>query len=228
VDGDGSPTTNAIFRVDAHDAAGNTGSDVSDQVFTIMELPTATLVALFIANPVDEGVKIEWQITNSQMIPDAGVQRAESQTGPWMVIDAPMSEENGRAVVLDRNVEMGKQYYYRLEGTTRDGQRVTMGTVSATAGIPIKEFAIEGVAPNPATGPARIGFAIPRRAPIRLSVFDAQGREVAVLANESFAPGRYTMTWNGDGPGGRLPSGMYFVRFRTPDLTTTRRLVLQH
>jgi hypothetical protein len=134
----GPQTTQAIFRVDAHDAKDNTGTDSSDQVFSIIEQTTATEV------------------------------------------------------------------------------------------VPIYAFAIEQAAPNPMTTHSRIGFAIPRRAPIRLSVFDAQGREVAVLATGPFEPGRYTASWNGHGEAGRLASGVYFLRFHTPDLTQTRRIVLQH
>lgn len=93
--------------------------------------------------------------------------------------------------------------------------------------MPIQAFAIERVGPNPTSKSAVIGFAIPRQAPIRLSVFDAQGREVAVPASGSYAPGRYSVTWSGEGRSGRLAAGMYFIRFQTPDLLRTRRLVLK-
>ncbi|HKQ58855.1 MAG TPA: T9SS type A sorting domain-containing protein, partial [Candidatus Eisenbacteria bacterium] len=223
----GPPTTQAIFRVVAYDAAGNNGEDKSDEVFTIEDFPTATVVATFRAAPLDEGVRVEWQINDTGLIQASEVERSLGATGTFETLVTPVTEENGVTVLIDRGVQPGQTYVYRLVGTTRDGQRVMMGTVEATAGIPIREFAIEHVGPNPTPGRLQIGFAIPRLAQIQLSMFDAQGREVAVLADGPFDTGRYSVTWSGEGSAGRLPSGLYFLRFRTPDRTVTRRIVLQ-
>src|SRR6185503_1242044 len=100
----GPPTTTAIFRVDAHDAAGNTGTDMSDQNWTIMEFPTATVVSMFQANPVSEGVRVEWRIHDTQFVSEAHVQRSEARDGPFASIASPVTIENGASVVLDRDV----------------------------------------------------------------------------------------------------------------------------
>ena len=71
------------------------------------------------------------------------------------------------------------------------------------------EFALDPVGSNPGRGPFTLRFALPRDARMRLSVFEIQGREVAVLADGVQPAGRHEVRWTpraGQGP------GVYFVR----------------
>jgi hypothetical protein len=61
---------------------------------------------------------------------------------------------------------------------------------------------------------------------VRVSLFDLQGREVAVLAKGPHGPGVYHASWNGEVDGSRAHAGVYFVRLRSEGLTSTRRIVL--
>jgi hypothetical protein len=87
-------------------------------------------------------------------------------------------------------------------------------------------FALEPARPNPARGPARFQFSLPRAAPVRLSVLDLQGREIAVLAEGIRAAGRHTVEWSGRSGRGAVPTGLYLVRLVTPGGTFLRRLVI--
>jgi hypothetical protein len=91
---------------------------------------------------------------------------------------------------------------------------------------PPREFAIEGIAPNPALGGLVVRFTLPRSAPIRLSVFDLQGREVAVLAAAEFAAGRHRLEWNAMTRAGRAPAGVYFVCLGIPGTNLIQRITL--
>ena len=62
---------------------------------------------------------------------------------------------------------------------------------------PVTSFALGQVHPNPTPGAAEVDFQLPREAPVRLSVIDVRGREVAPLVNRTMTAGRYRATWNG-------------------------------
>ena len=111
---------------------------------------------------------------------------------------------------------------------TVDGEKnITATFTTATTGVddtPVTAFALGSIAPNPIASRARFRISIPEAAPIRLSLLDLQGREVAVLADGVYAPGRHTIEWARSS--GRIASGMYFARYRTPVGSFTRRVVL--
>lgn len=86
----------------------------------------------------------------------------------------------------------------------------------------ILELALGAVSPNPAFGDARVDFALPRPGPVRLAVFDVQGRETAVLVDGTLEAGRHTAMLEA----GTLRAGMYFVRLRAAGVNLTRRLVV--
>ena len=77
-------------------------------------------------------------------------------------------------------------------------------------GVPT-EYALGGIVPNPSRGTARLHFALPAAAHVRLRVFDTQGREVAVLADRAYPAGRHDVAWDTRGRTAP-PSGIYFVR----------------
>ncbi len=100
--------------------------------------------------------------------------------------------------------------------------------VRETAGVgerPVVSFELAPVQPNPMRGSARIGFALPSASHVRLSVIDVQGREVAVLAEGDYEAGRHQVRWDGT-YGGRLGSGLYFVRLNVAGRSLVRRIVV--
>ena len=65
------------------------------------------------------------------------------------------------------------------------------------------------VVPNPSAGRARVAFYLAESGPVRLSVLDARGREVAVLTDGSRLAGRHEV------PLGALAPGVYLLRLST-------------
>jgi hypothetical protein len=71
---------------------------------------------------------------------------------------------------------------------------------------------------NPFRGTAHVAFALPAAMTAKLTLYDATGRQVRVLAarGETYAPGAYEVTWNGRDEAGRtVPGGVYFCRLET-------------
>ncbi len=220
-------TTTAIFKVVAYDAAGNACEDVSDGVFTIEEA-VSVLLSQFEANPAEVGVELRWALSDATVFEQTAIERSEAIGDPWTVVDAPSRYEGGEFVLLDQTAATGRTYWYRLTGTTPGGQEFAFEPVSATAGLPILEYSLPNVAPNPLRWPALVSFAVPRPTHVRVTVYDVKGRLVATLADRNYETGRYQVTWDGEGQGTRLVSGVYFVRLETPEKVLTRRVVNLH
>ncbi len=72
--------------------------------------------------------------------------------------------------------------------------------------------------PNPFQSSTTIPFVVSEQGPARrvtLSVYDLQGRHVAVLVDGILPPGSYTATWDGMGRGGvPVGSGLYVYRLQ--------------
>jgi hypothetical protein len=119
---------------------------------------------------------------------------------------------------------------YEWYATLSDGTTTTRGpfwrfTTTGTVGVEDGghgTFDLAPIRPNPMRGGGQITFTVPSRSPLRLSVFDVQGREVARLADGRHEPGRYSVEWDG----ASLQSGIYFVRLDAPGVHLARRLVL--
>lgn len=110
---------------------------------------------------------------------------------------------------------------YRLRQIDLDGTATLSQEVALTVGRP-QAFALEGSFPNPFRAATTIRYALPEAMTVRLSVYDALGREVAVLADEHQAAGRKEVRFEAD----RLPSGVYFYRLEAGGFVQARRMVL--
>jgi serine protease AprX len=80
---------------------------------------------------------------------------------------------------------------------------------------------LEGPAPNPVVGRARIAFSTPGGA-ARLAVYDVLGREVAVLVDGEVPAGRQTASFDAAG----LAAGAYVYRLTAGDVSRTGRLTV--
>ena len=89
-----------------------------------------------------------------------------------------------------------------------------------------RRLAFAPVYPNPATGIAYVHWSLPRPSKVNLTVYDVQGRVVAVLADGFYAGGQHGIAWDpGHGNGG-LRTGIYLVRLRAADVSLVRRVVV--
>jgi hypothetical protein len=65
--------------------------------------------------------------------------------------------------------------------------------------------------PNPFNPSTTISFSIPNKAFVKLTIYDVQGKEIAVLADSEYLTGSYDLIFNGNG----LASGVYFYKLET-------------
>ena len=88
------------------------------------------------------------------------------------------------------------------------------------------EFALRQNQPNPFGQETLFAFEVPRRAKVRLEVFDLAGRRVATLASAVYDPGRHSVAWDRRGPSGRVPAGVYTYRLTAEGRQFKRQMVV--
>jgi len=102
---------------------------------------------------------------------------------------------------------------------------VAVGVEESRVVIPTR-YSLAGASPNPFRSQTCIGFALPHGSSVRLTVFDATGSLVRVLADRPEAPGFRRVTWDGRDWADRLvPSGLYFYRFEAGEFTAVGRVL---
>jgi hypothetical protein len=95
--------------------------------------------------------------------------------------------------------------------------------VSAVESVSLpEEYVLEQNYPNPFNPSTIVGFRVPVSGHILLKVYDATGREVAVLVDGERAVGRYTVTWDAS----NMASGSYFCRLTMEGFTQSRKMLL--
>ncbi|MCB0724330.1 MAG: T9SS type A sorting domain-containing protein [Ignavibacteriae bacterium] len=84
------------------------------------------------------------------------------------------------------------------------------------------EYSLEQNYPNPFNPTTNLKFKIKSENIVKLSVFDAAGKEVAVLVNGKLNAGEYEYTLDGS----KLSSGVYFYTLQTEGFVETKKMML--
>jgi hypothetical protein len=223
--GGGTPAASAWVDFDGS-TSGSEKTAMGDVEVPCADVPTSSMLLLFTAAPAGEALALRWEFGQPQQVETVALERAEDASGPWETITAERSAEGNLTVALDRNVQPGHGYYYRLQVNTTTGERLTFGPVVGTPAGLATGYSISRLSQNPSRGPVQFEFSVPRESSVRVSVVDVQGRQVALLADGTYRQGRYTVTWNGNPAGSAARGGLYFVQFRTPAGSLTRGVLL--
>jgi len=110
-----------------------------------------------------------------------------------------------------------------INGVLYGDTNMLVGINQISSEIPDK-FSLSQNYPNPFNPTTKIKFAIPGASAAQtfLSVFDIQGKEVAILVNESLKPGTYEVEWDA----ASYPSGVYFYKLVASNVIETKKMVL--
>jgi gluconolactonase len=121
---------------------------------------------------------------------------------------------------------------YITSGTTVYKTRPLLTSIdkSGRRGYAEGAYELSGNYPNPFNASTTITYRVSSKSPVRLSVFDLLGREVAPLVNADMEAGNHDVSFDGSG----LASGVYFTRLQVGDLSRsseyglapTKRLLL--
>jgi len=129
----------------------------------------------------------------------------------------------------------GEYFFYKLSAVDIHGNEsgfaslAPPGTLDAAEEGQPERLALGPAQPNPVVEGTEFRFALPRGGPVRLLLFDAQGRRVRELVTGPLPAGEHSARWDGrDATGRRVPSGLYICRLEADGRTLTRRLAAIH
>ncbi len=128
----------------------------------------------------------------------------------YMILeDKSMGMHNPKLVawVLD-------QSYKKVGGTP-------VGITSETKETP-KEFALFQNYPNPFNPTTNIKFSLPKESKVKLTIYDAIGKEITVLVDGQLNAGSHTVQWNAT----NFASGVYFFRIEADNFKMTNKMLL--
>ncbi len=121
-------------------------SEVEDYLWEVG--PTPVKMVDFSAAGFDGLVAVEWE-TGAE-IDNLGfrVHRSEGEEGPYepvsgLILGLLSNPMGGRYLFIDRNVENGKVYHYRLEAVDTGGRSEWYGPIAARAGEMTEEFSYD-------------------------------------------------------------------------------------
>lgn len=144
-----------------------------------------------------------------------------SGTEMFAVLTPPLALGTGAFAVGEPNAGIGADPFEPLGRV----QTYAGSSAAVAAEAPAAPVALELLPayPNPArAGEAvRLGLRLAQPAEVRLAVYDALGRRVAVLAAGPLGAGTHEVVWDG-----ALAAGTYFYRFEAGSHAETRRLTL--
>jgi len=98
----------------------------------------------------------------------------------------------------------------------------TITSVSSVSSSVPDKFRLEQNYPNPFNPSTHLEFGISDLGFVSLRVYNALGKEVAVLVNESLSPGIYETVFDGN----NYPSGIYYYKLEAGSFSEVRKMIL--
>lgn len=175
-----------------------------------------------------DGVQISW--TTSREIDNLGfdILRSRSEDGTYTKITDEFvpADSDGQYQFIDKNIQVGVRYYYKLEDVNLNGVRTEHGPISVEITAP-ESFELSQNYPNPFNPETKIRYQLPNSGEVVLKIFDILGREVKSLVNEKLEAGFHEVTWNGRNNSGRkVSSGVYYYQIRASEFKETKKMIL--
>jgi hypothetical protein len=211
----------------------------SDNELVVLPLqctpPAPVELASFAAEPVPGAIRLTWRTAREWDHLGFLVERGLAMSGDFKRLTSTLIQPPGPYTFMDRQVEPGATYYYRLVAVDRSGRHELHGPWDATAGPgvfptePPLAYHLAASHPNPFsidTRETKITFSLANPGHARVRLFDATGRVVATLVDADLTAGLHQASWNGRTARGEIAAaGTYFYQLEAGDFSATRQLV---
>jgi hypothetical protein len=223
----------SVYFVSAHTTTPSVwfASD-PDSGYSVDNIPPETpggLVAEQSFSPV--GLSLSWEASTANDLSHYAVYRGLSEDfipGPENLAATPSEPE-----WFDASWRWSSGYCYKISAAdVHDNQSGYMllrpedVTGAETPKAPEASYLSQNY-PNPFNPATRIVFGLSAPGYVSLRIYDAAGRLVRELVNETRAAARYEEVWDGhDGVERLVASGIYFYRLDAGSFTQTRKMIL--
>jgi hypothetical protein len=121
----------------------------------------------------------------------------------------------------DYNISLIKNYYC-LKQIDADGASAYSKEIEVSIHRFENDSVLEQNFPNSFNPTTTIGFGIPEKANVRISILNILGEEIIILLNEEKEAGYHLINFNAS----ELPSSGYFCRIQTENFVDTKKMIL--
>ena len=230
---------NSIFDTQTSNqwSSGKAGSETNLDLQEDVSLPVT--LSSFSATYSNGTIVLRWSTESEVEIRGFNILRSEKRKGPFEQITTALILTQGNDSMskeyefVDRNVESGKGYWYKIEVVNMNGENLLMGPIYAK--VEKESILPEGCIlfrnyPNPFNPKTTIQYHISQEAalrPISLKIYNSLGEEVLTLVRRTQNPGNHSVDWNGRNSNGmEVPSGIYFYQLSSGgEVIGTKRML---
>jgi hypothetical protein len=176
-----------------------------------------------------EGMQLTWDPNSESDLAGYNIYRGTDSgfiPGPGSFVSSTPD-----TALFDGDWDWSAGYWYKVAAVDIHGNESPFavtgpGEVTGDDPMPSATY-LEQNFPNPFNPSTTIAFGLKKGGHVSLRIYDAAGRLVSVLVNESRPAGRYEEIWNGtDTAGGTAASGVYFYLLEAGAFKETRKMVL--
>ncbi|MBT8379102.1 MAG: 5'-nucleotidase C-terminal domain-containing protein [Ignavibacteria bacterium] len=128
------------------------------------------------------------------------------------------SDEN---IVYDNLLPQNMNGWIFIRNIIGNEENTIAKTEDENLTLPV-EYALEQNYPNPFNPTTTIKYSIPETGNVELKVYDIIGNEVAILVDETKAPGSYETPFDAS----KLASGIYIYSLRAANFVQTKKMIL--
>jgi hypothetical protein len=105
--------------------------------------------------------------------------------------------------------------------------RLVLGASVGSPGHDRRFLRVAQNVPNPFNPTTTVRFEIRERQRVRVSIYDALGKEVAELLDRELGAGAHEVVWDGRSAGGSAAaSGVYLYRIATEEASVAQKMLL--
>ncbi|MBN1464329.1 T9SS type A sorting domain-containing protein, partial [candidate division KSB1 bacterium] len=176
----------------------------------------------------NNSVRIEWQTAKEDGTVGYYLLKSRRKDGPFADLNEEIikSRADGHYRYIDRDVQAGERYFYKLKEVHSSGLTAEYGLVEAHIALPIR-LALAQNYPNPFNPRTTIRFELPAEHHLTIAIFNTTGQLVRMLVEGEYPAGIHQVVWEADNEQGiKAPSGIYYYRMTTDGFSETKKLLL--
>jgi hypothetical protein len=212
-----------FYKLVAVDRHGNTGPAA---LLTPDDIKVGTMLQSFAASLKQSVIEVSWTLSEVDEAATFRVLRSVLGNEFAELSSAAIARDGLAFSIVDRGVEPGTTYKYRVDLVSASGARALFETEAIST--PAMPLTLHQNHPNPFNPSTTISYYLPDASVVTLEIYDSTGRLVTRLADrEQQEKGTHSVGWRGlDTAGRSVSSGMYFYRLTSGKETISKKMVL--
>ncbi len=188
----------------------------------VIQDPVPVELTMFNVLKDDNIVKLLWNTATEVNNYGFDIERKKDKWENIGFVEGNGNSNSPKDYTYADTLKMPGIYFYRLKQIDTDGQFEYSQEVKIDMGDIIKGYELMQNYPNPFNPETKIGFKIPERSNVKLTIYDIIGNTVSTLVDKQLEPGYYEEPFDGKA----LSSGVYFYRLQTENSSLSGKMML--